>query len=191
VRKTVPPIAVMLLVSVLGGCNPFQRKPPKPPAPPAPKPLAAAPKRQISPPPILNPPPEIAPQAVGPETPPPPIQEEAQFQPPPRPRRRAPQAAPAAAPKDEGEPVPQLVEILTEEKRKQYEQEYSENLGRARNALAQAGGRNLTGEQMETAGRIRTFLQQAEEVHARDLTTALQLARRAGLLADDLIQALR
>jgi len=43
---------------------------------------------------------------------------------------------------------------------------------------------------VETRERIRIFIQQAESARDRDAATALQLARRADLLAQDLLPAL-
>jgi hypothetical protein len=62
---------------------------------------------------------------------------------------------------------------------------------RARAAIARTSGRNLSAAQKETVDRIRTFIQQAEQSKGRDLSTALQLARRASLLGDDLIKGLQ
>ena len=88
-------------------------------------------------------------------------------------------------------PPPQLGEILSPEQRRQYEADYTQSLARARAALQQTSGKPLSGTQKETVGRIGTFIQQAEESKARDLATALQLARRADVLGQDLLKDLQ
>ena len=85
-------------------------------------------------------------------------------------------------------PPPQLGEILSAERRRQYEGEYAQSLSRARSALQQASGKPLSATQRETVERIQTFIQQAEESKGRDLATALQLVRRADVLGQDLLK---
>jgi hypothetical protein len=53
--------------------------------------------------------------------------------------------------------------------------------------LAQILKHNLTADQSQSAARIRTFLAQAEELRRSDLVAAVNLARRAELLARDLL----
>jgi hypothetical protein len=88
-------------------------------------------------------------------------------------------------------PVPHLGEILTDSRRREYEADYSRFLAEARAAMSRTSGRRLNATQLETVGRIRIFLQQAEKSHSSDLATALQLARRAELLGQDLLKSLR
>jgi hypothetical protein len=85
-------------------------------------------------------------------------------------------------------PPPQLGEILSDAQRRQYEADYAQSLSRARSALQQASGKSLTPTQRETVERIQTFIQQAEESKGKDLATALQLARRADVLGQDLLK---
>ena len=59
-----------------------------------------------------------------------------------------------------------------------------------RKALAIAAGKNLNANQSEIVNRIRTFQKQAEQAREQDLVTAVNLARRADLLAQDLIKRL-
>jgi hypothetical protein len=80
-------------------------------------------------------------------------------------------------------PPPQLTEILTDDRRKQYEDDFSGSVSRAQAVVSRAQGRKLTTRQEEEVQRIKTFLQQAEESKTKDLVTALQLAHRADLLA--------
>jgi hypothetical protein len=51
-------------------------------------------------------------------------------------------------------------------------------------------GKALNAEQSEIAERIRTFQKQAEQARDQDLVTAVNLARRADLLAQDLVERL-
>jgi hypothetical protein len=87
--------------------------------------------------------------------------------------------------------MPQLAEILTVDKRRQYQTEYAQQVSRSNAALKQAGSHNLSGAQRETATRIRTFLNQAEAARYSDLATAVQLSRRADLLAQELVKGLK
>jgi hypothetical protein len=50
--------------------------------------------------------------------------------------------------------------------------------------------KNLTPEQSKTAETIRTFQKQAEQAREQDLLTAVNIARRADLLAKDLLERL-
>jgi hypothetical protein len=59
-----------------------------------------------------------------------------------------------------------------------------------RKILAQVGGKNLTADQKDIADRVRTYLTQAEQAREQDLVTAVNLARRADLLATDLLKRL-
>jgi len=65
-----------------------------------------------------------------------------------------------------------------------------DSLERVSRNLASIEGKNLTTEQKETLERIRTFKKQAEQVREQDLMTAVILARRADLLAKDLLEHL-
>jgi hypothetical protein len=56
--------------------------------------------------------------------------------------------------------------------------------------LTKVAGRNLTAEQRDTAKLIQTFLSQAEQAREQDLVTAVNLAKRADLLAKDLLERL-
>jgi hypothetical protein len=87
-------------------------------------------------------------------------------------------------------PPARLEEVLTEDRRRQLETDFSRSVTQARSTLNQTGGRSLTNVQRQTAERIRTFLQQAEQSKKGDLATAVQLAKRAELLAQDLRKSL-
>jgi hypothetical protein len=60
----------------------------------------------------------------------------------------------------------------------------------AQAAVARSRGRTLTAIQRETVERILSFLEQAAESKEKDPSTALQLARRADLLGQDLLKTL-
>jgi hypothetical protein len=123
----------------------------------------------------LEPPPEPAPPARRPV----------------RPRKPTPSPeAPIPANTQPPAPPARLEEVLTEDRRRELETDFSRSVAQARAALNQTSGRSLKGVQRQTADRIRTFLQQAEQAKKGDLATAVQLARRAELLAQDLRKSL-
>lgn len=159
----------------------------------------------------------VVPTVVVPQPQPAPTPEPAKETPPPKESTPAPQPAPPVketrptTPKIEkpspapvkrspsprtttqapAQPIPQLGTILTPTQRAQYQQTLDESLNRAKNLLIQTRGRKLSASQTESATRVRSFIRQAEEIKAQDLTTAVQLARRADLLAQQLAQSLR
>jgi len=57
--------------------------------------------------------------------------------------------------------------------------------------LKEASTRTLNVSQQESAARIRTFLAQANAMRDDDISTALQLARRADLLGQELLKSLK
>ena len=88
-------------------------------------------------------------------------------------------------------PTPVLGEILTADLRRQYEVEFTGRITGAQEALNRAAKRRLGAEQQVAVQRIKTFLDQAEASRSKDLVTALQLARRADLLGQDLLKSLQ
>jgi type IV secretory pathway VirB10-like protein len=181
----------------LSGCW-FRKKATAIPPPPAPQ------QKQVPP---VQPPEQKPPeQKPLPMPPPPEIKEPAQITlpapqktPPPRPapkKKTTPATPPPPPPPVEQPPVPaapppQLGEILSDAERRQYEADYAQSLARARSALQQSSGKSLSPTQRETVERIKTFIQQAEELKGRDLATALQLVRRADVLGQDLLKDLQ
>ncbi len=99
-----------------------------------------------------------------------------------------PPATGTAAP--ESPPPPQLAQIYTPEEQRENKRIVDESLDRVNRNVASIEGRNLTAEQKETLERIRTFKKQAEQAREQDLLTAVSLARRADLLAKDLLEHL-
>jgi hypothetical protein len=103
-----------------------------------------------------------------------------------------PAPPPAEAPAmPKPEPEPKLGEVLPDAQRRAYLQSIEENIESARRALASLQGRTLTREQSEAEGRIRSFIKQAEDARATDVSIAVQLSRRAALLAKDLLDSLK
>ncbi|MEQ1946064.1 MAG: hypothetical protein ABL995_02680 [Bryobacteraceae bacterium] len=78
-------------------------------------------------------------------------------------------------------------QIFTAEQIREYNRSLEESLERVRRALGSLAGKKLNPEQTEVVNRIRTFQNQAEQAREQDLVTAVSLARRADLLAQDLI----
>jgi hypothetical protein len=86
--------------------------------------------------------------------------------------------------------APRLAQMFTPEEQRENTRILDESLERVNQVLAKVEGKNLTAEQKETVLRIRTFRKQAEQVREQDLLTAVSLARRADLLAKDLLEHL-
>lgn len=192
---------VLLLSLAATGCFSARKKPrPALPIPPQ--------QAMTKPAPVLSLPPVIAPvetpveraqaqakpdvSAVAPATPAPAAART------PAARRNRPASAlapvPASAlppaPETAPQPAPLLREILTPETQARYDAGLSRSIAQARAALTQAAKRKLTPPQRENVRRIETFLVQAEASRKDDIGSALQLARRAELLGQDLLQSL-
>ncbi len=114
--------------------------------------------------------------------------------PPPAPRRTPPPvratAPPPAVIPPEPQPAPRLGQIFTAEQSREYNRSLDESLDRVRKILGSVGGRNLNPELTQIVERIQTFQKQAEQAREQDLVTAVNLARRADLLAQDLVKRL-
>jgi len=80
--------------------------------------------------------------------------------------------------------------MFTPEELRDKNRTLDETLERVNQQLAKIEGKNLTADQKETVLRIRTFRKQAEQAREQDLPTAVSLARRADLLAKDLLERL-
>ncbi|MEQ1885925.1 MAG: hypothetical protein ABL967_12755 [Bryobacteraceae bacterium] len=97
---------------------------------------------------------------------------------------------PAPLPTSTPEPPPQqprIGQIFTAEQIREYNRNLEDSLERVRRALGNLAGKKLNPDQTEVVNRIRTFQNQAEQAREQDLATAVSLARRADLLAQDLI----
>jgi hypothetical protein len=186
-----PLLAVGCVVLATSSCTfPWShRKPPRvfvpPPvvAKPAPQPeppVLSLPETEVSQAAEMPPAPESLPSLPGPPAPAPP-------------KRPAVAASPKpAAPATPAEqtPTPRLGQIYTADQAREYNRAIDESLDRVRKALAAVSGRNLTPEQNQIADSIRTFQRQAESAREQDLVFAVSLARRADLLAKDLLDRL-
>jgi len=159
-----------------------------------PPPVMAKAPSPIPPAPEIAPPPEVAFEPVVYDFPRP-TDPSARF--PDLPPPRAPRAPVVNAPKPTPAPVenppvaaPKLAQILTPEESRRNTQELEQYTDRVRRALAMVAGKNLTPDQKDIAERVRTYLTQAEQAREKDLVTAVNLARRADLLAKDLLERL-
>jgi hypothetical protein len=115
--------------------------------------------------------------------------------PPSTPRRtpppvRATAPPPAVIPPEPQPTPPRLTQIFTAEQLREYNRSLDESLDRVKKVLGSVAGKNLTPEQVQVVGRIQTFQKQAEQAREQDLVTAVNLARRADLLAQDLVKRL-
>jgi hypothetical protein len=160
------------------------------PPPPQAQPKTPAQAATLPPPPKIDADPshELPPQisTTMPDLPEPP-------KPAPPARRTAPPPRVVTAPPQpptEQPATPKLGQIFTANQVKEYNRELNEKLDRVRKNLAILAGKNLNSEQAEIASRIRTFQLQAEQAREQDLVTAVNLARRADLLAQDLVERL-
>lgn len=154
----------LILIGMLLGVAACKKKAqvvPAPPPTPTPTPVVQLPAVQEPPPPVIEPKPRPKPRPAI--IPPPPV--------------------PAA-------PAPRLGEIVTDTRRRTLEAEYKQSVERAKAALRKVAGKTLTATQLESVQRINTFLKQAETSKEKDVAEALQLARRAALLGDDLQKSL-
>jgi len=149
------------------------------PAPPAP--LIELPAEVAFEPPVYDFPLQTDPSARFPELPAP------------RPARtpvaNIPKPVPAP-PENPPAPAPKLAQILTPEETRRNNQELDQSMERVRRVLAMVGNRNLSLELRDVVDRVRTYLTQAEQTREQDLVTAVNLARRADLLAKDLLERL-
>jgi hypothetical protein len=172
------------------GCL-FQKKP-RAYVPPAVRPPARVDPGQ---PPLLDPAPEVAiavvelpdfrPATLSPLPPWVPQPVPAGPRPPvaraPKPTLPAPDAPPT---------LPRITQILTAQQIRENNQQLDEYLNFVTEALNKAGKRNLTAEQRGIAEQIKTFQKQAVQAREDDLVTAVNYARRADLLAKDLLSRL-
>ena len=85
---------------------------------------------------------------------------------------------------------PKLAQIFTADQTREYLRTLDESLDRVKRILMAVGAKTLNNEQAEIQARILTFQKQAEQTREQDLVTAVNLARRADLLAQDLLKRL-
>ena len=185
-------LAALLALVALSSTGCFFRK--KKVQPPTAQPPAV---RRTPPKPVLTEPP---PAPAVKETPGPAIVTETPKVAPPKPKQPRRRVTPAAVvPKKETPPpvqaapapAPQLGQVLTEQQKAQYKSMYEKSFSATRDLLAKISNRALAAHQQEAAGRIRSFLDQAQEMTSVDWARAAELAHRAELLAQDLIRTLQ
>jgi hypothetical protein len=200
-RRWILPLALAAeLLFFSSGCSLFRRKRAAPLSPPPPPVAAPIPEPKPSEPVIAAPkvstPAIEAPKQETQTAPPPPVPEK----PKPKPRRRtvrrpveaAPQPPPEPKPETLAQPppaTPRLGEVLTPEQRHELATQLDGNVGEARRILTTLAGRALTREQYDTAARVRSFIKQALVMRSSDIGSAVELSRRALLLARDLAAA--
>jgi hypothetical protein len=102
----------------------------------------------------------------------------------------APKPPAVAGPPEAPPTPPKLAQLYTPEEQRENSRALDETLERVNQQLAKLEGKNLTAEQKDTVERIKTFRKQAEQAREQDLLTAVSLARRADLLAKDLLERL-
>jgi hypothetical protein len=83
--------------------------------------------------------------------------------------------------------APKLGPLFTPEQTREYTRDLDESLERVKRALTSISRKRLNADAVVTVERIRTFQKQAEQARQEDLVTAVSLARRADLLAQDLL----
>jgi type IV secretory pathway VirB10-like protein len=152
----------------------------KAPEPLPPAPDIASPPEVAFEPVVYDFPPQTDPGARFPALPPPRAPRPVANIPKPQP---APNETPSA-------PALRLSQILTPEEFRRNTQDLERYTESVKGRLAKVAGRNLTPEQKDIAERVQTYLTQAEQAREQDLVTAVNLARRADLLAKDLVDRL-
>lgn len=172
----------------VSGCS---KKMPRTYLPPPQLPLTA---RPVLPPPFLDPPGDgelltmvdpprfDLPPPVFPDAPKPPA--------PPRPTPPPPKPTTASVSPPQEPPVPRITQMFTAEQYRAYTKDLDDTLLRVSRALEQLGKRNLTAEQRDKEEQITNFQKQAVQAREQDLVNAVNLARRADLLAKDLLERL-
>ena len=108
---------------------------------------------------------------------------------PPRPVANIPKPQPPPS-ETPSAPALRLSQILTPEESRRNTQELEKYTESVKSSLAKVAGKNLTPELKDIAERVQTYLSQAEQARDQDLVTAVNLARRADLLAKDLVDRL-
>ncbi len=99
-----------------------------------------------------------------------------------------PRANAASTPAPSARSGGSLGEILTPGSRDQLQQSLDRSLANARGALVTASQRKLSSEEAEKVRLARTFMAQAERARQSDIAVAAQMARRAELIAQSLVE---
>jgi hypothetical protein len=193
------PLAAIWLAATLAssGCL-FQKTPP--PRAFRPPPVIPRPAQQVLVP-LLDPPPDLdasLTQGSGPVLVPLIASIDAPLPAPPRavpPARRPPVAnttpAPARAAQPDQPAPPRITRILTPQELNDNTRAYNDSMARVERALNDLAKKNLTVADRDTVDQIRSFETQAKQARDQDLVTAVNLAKRADVLANDLLGRLR
>lgn len=188
----------LVVAMSLGSSSCFFKKPIRTFSPP---PLPPAPRIPVVPPDPVASPPEIVVANIDPGLPANPVELPAIPGPPaPPPPKRQPVATapktpstppqPSPAPGEPAPVAPRLGQLLTDEQRREYNRAVDDSLTRVKNALVTISAKRLNADQVRIVDSIKSFQRQAEQGRDDDLVNAASLARRADLLASDLLQAL-
>lgn len=117
-----------------------------------------------------------------------------EFQPPPPPEPPHRAVRPVTAPPKQIPlpatvvvPPPKIAQIFTPDQLRDYTRTLDESLDRVERSLDTLSKRNLNAEQRDRMEQIRDFMKQAREAQEQDLITAVNLAKRADVLAKDLL----
>lgn len=107
--------------------------------------------------------------------------------PPPHPARVVTPARATPPPAVAPAPAPKIAQIFTPDQLRDYTRTLDESLDRVEHSLDTLSKRNLNAEQRDRIEQIRDFMKQARQAQEQDLITAVNLAKRADVLAKDLI----
>jgi hypothetical protein len=177
---------VVLAMTSSSGC--WFRKSPSVFTPPPPR---EQPK--VAETPVLSDPPLISgdPEATLPATPNAVPEAPAPPKPVPQPKKQPPATIPTRTvptPTPDQPEQPTLGPIFTATERRDYNKSIDDSLEHVRRDLAALAKKNLNPDQQKEINLISTFQKQAEQAReAQDLTTAVSLAKRAEVLAADLL----
>jgi hypothetical protein len=191
-RLTAGVFPAVIVLSTLSSSCWFQKKPAAftPPPPQAQPKVASDPVTLPQPPQIAADPkanlPPSAPDSVPDPLPPADRNVPARRPPASTPVHTTPPPASAEAPAP-----PRLGPVFTADQRREYTRSLEESLERVRRALEFLATRNLNPEQRAARDKISTFQKQAEQAREQDLVLAVNLAKRADLLAQDLVARVR
>lgn len=200
--RILPSVLAVGMVLFSSGCAVFGKRgrvpSPPPVTAPAPQPKLPEPVKQepkLPEPPAIEFPKPEPPQLEQPAP-------KAPEPPKPKPRRKtvsrpvapAPSTQPETKPEPPAQPAtpaPRLGEVLSENERKDLLAQFEVNITEARRVLTALPERSLTREQSDRAARVRAFIDQALGMRDSDISTAVELSRRALLLARDLAESVK
>jgi hypothetical protein len=86
---------------------------------------------------------------------------------------------------------PKITQIFTPQELQNYNRTYEESMTRIERALADLAKKTLAPPDRDTVDQIRSFQRQAKQAKDQDLVAAVSFARKADVLAKDLLGRLR